>query len=144
LADADLYRRFFAEVPILNVLKAAGWAAEQRGHSALAVVYRSEFLRYYPSDLGAREGRTFGLLQLERTGWAIEEGNILVRMEPRDQNAYGLRGSAYRASGDPVHAAQDFEQALRLNPQDADLLFSLGDVYANETHDWDRGWAMAD
>jgi tetratricopeptide (TPR) repeat protein len=143
-ADADLYRRFFAEVPMLGVLKAAGWAAEQRGHPALAVVYRSQLLRFYPADLGSREGRTFGLLQLERARWAIEEGNILVRMEPRDQNAYGLRGSAYRISGDPFHAAQDFEQALRLNPQDPDLLFSLGDVYANETHDWDRGWAMAD
>ena len=143
-ADADLYRRFFAEVPTLNILRSAGWATEQRNHPDLSVVYRSEFLRFYPGDLGAREGRTFGLLQLGRTAWAVEEGNVLVRLEPGDQNAYGLRGSAYRASGDPARAAQDYEQALRLNPADSDLLFSLGDIYANQTHDWDKGWAVAD
>lgn len=144
LADADLYRRYFAEVAILDMLKSAGWAMEQRYHPELSVVYRSEFLRFYPDDLGPREGLTFGLLQLGQMGWALQEGNELVRREPRDANAYGLRGAAYRASGDPVHAAEDYERALRINPGDSSLPFLLGDIYANEIHDWNKGWQIAD
>lgn len=142
--DADLYRRYFGEVAMLDMLKSAGWAMEQRNHPELSVVYRSEYLRFYPDDLGPREGLTFGLLQLGQTTWALQEGNELVRREPGDANAYGLRGAAYRGLGDSIHAAQDYEAALRINPSDASLPFLLGDIYANELRDWNKGWQFAD
>ncbi|ULU27393.1 DUF4034 domain-containing protein [Dyella terrae] len=142
-AEAELYRQVLAEVPTLGVLMSAGWAAQERSHMNLSVVYRSELLRFNPRELDHREARVFGLIDTGQVDWALEEGNALVKLAPRDENAYDARGAAYQATGDTVHAAADFEEALRIAPSDAWTLSSLGDIYVQVNHDWAKGWDIA-
>jgi tetratricopeptide (TPR) repeat protein len=40
--------------------------------------------------------------------------------------AFAIRGSAYRARGELKRAVQDYDQAVKLNPNDADLFFRRG------------------
>lgn len=40
-------------------------------------------------------------------------------------------------------AAEDYEQALRLNPSDTWTLAELGNIYIRSAHAWDKGWTIA-
>jgi tetratricopeptide (TPR) repeat protein len=40
--------------------------------------------------------------------------------------AFAIRGSAYRARGEPKRAVEDYDQAVKLNPHDADVFFRRG------------------
>ncbi|WP_430391011.1 hypothetical protein [Dyella sp. 20L07] len=143
ITEPDLYRRVFAEAAPVGMLMSAGWAARNRNSPALSVVYRSELLRFDPGNLDHRESRAFDLVLLGQAEWALAEGNALVALAPQEETAFDVRGQAYRSMGDVVHAADDFEQALRVNPTDTWTLQALGDIYVHATHDWDKGWAIA-
>ncbi len=141
--EFTLYRTVFAEAPPLNMLMSAGWAAADRDNAALSVIYRSELLRFDPSQLQHRQGRAYGLLRLGETDWALAEGDALVKLGPQDANAYAVRGQARRMLGQSAPALADLEQSLRLNPSDAWTLSAMGDIYINDMHDWDKGWEVA-
>ncbi|WP_165418561.1 tetratricopeptide repeat protein [Dyella amyloliquefaciens] len=141
--EDDLYRKVFAEAAPVRMLMSAGWAAANRNNIALSVVYRSELLRFDPGQLDHRESRAFNLIMLGEPEWGLAEGNALVKLAPQDETAYDVLGQAHRALGDAGQAANDFEQALRLNPTDTWTLTAVGDIYVNVTHDWDKGWAVA-
>lgn len=138
-----LYRELFDEAAPLNMLISAGWAAANRNNIQLSVIYRSELLRFDPSQIDHRQSRAFGLIQLGHPEWGLAEGEALVKLAPQDETSYDVRGQARRALGQPGAAAADFEQALRLNPADAWTLAAVGDIYLNETHEWDKGWDVA-
>lgn len=142
-AEAEMYRHVFAEAAPTRMLMSAGWAAHDRRNIALSVIYRSELLRFDPGEIDHRQSRAFLLIELGQTEWGLAEGNTLVKLAPRDEDSYDVRGQAYRALGDTAHAADDFEEALRLNPTDTWTLAALGDLYVNETHEWDKGWVIA-
>jgi tetratricopeptide (TPR) repeat protein len=142
-AEEELYRHVFAEAAPTGMLMSAGWGARNRNNLALSVIYRSELLRFDAGHIDHRESRAFDLIQLGQLSWGLAEGNALVKQAPQDETAYDVRGQAYRAMGDAIHAADDFEQALRINPTDAWTLAALGDIYVNVTHDWDKGWIVA-
>jgi len=40
--------------------------------------------------------------------------------------AFAIRGSAHRARGDLKRAVEDYDQAVKLNPHDADVFFRRG------------------
>jgi len=141
--EDDLYRRVFAEAAPVRMLMNAGWAAANRNNIALSVVYRSELLRFDPSQLDQRESRAFNLIMLGESEWGLAEGNALVKLAPQDETAYDVLGQAHRALGDASQAARDFEQALRINPADTWTLTAVGDIYFNVTHEWDKAWAVA-
>ena len=143
LDEDDLYRHVFAEAAPLRMLMSAGWAAANRNNIALSVVYRSELLRFDASQVDHRESRAFNLIMLGEPAWALDEGTALVKLAPRDETAYDVLGQAHRALGDASQAANDFEQALRLNPTDTWTLAAVGDIYVNVTHEWDKAWTVA-
>ncbi len=141
--ESKLYREVFAEAPSFNMLMSAGWAASHRIHPQLSVIYRSELLRFDPTHLGHRQSRAFDLILLGQTDWGLAEGEALVQLQPQDETAYDVRGQAHRMLNQPAAAVADFEQALRINPSDAWTLAAVGDVYLNQTHEWEKGWAVA-
>jgi tetratricopeptide (TPR) repeat protein len=141
--EFNLYRHVFAEVAPVGMLMSGGWAAKNRSAVALSVIYRSELLRFDPRKLDHRAGRAFDLPSLGHSDWALAEGNALIALTPQDENAFDVRGLAYESIGDPTRAADDYEQALRLNATDAWTLIRLGNIYVQSTHDWDKGWMVA-
>jgi tetratricopeptide (TPR) repeat protein len=143
ITELELYRRVFAEAAPVNMLMSGGWAAKNRNSSALSVIYRSQVIRFDPSKLDHREGRAFDLPSLGQSDWALAEGNALIALAPQDENAFDVRGLAYESTGNFIHAIDDYEQALRLNPADAWTLAELGNLYVRSGQDWDKGWAVA-
>jgi tetratricopeptide (TPR) repeat protein len=141
--EDNLYRKVFAEAAPAGMLMSAGWGAANRNNIALSVIYRSELLRFDPSRLEHRESRAFNLIMLGEAEWGLAEGNALVKLAPQDETAYDVLGQAHRALGDANQAAHDFEQALRINPSDTWTLTAVGDIYVNVTHEWDKGWSVA-
>lgn len=143
MTEMDLYKQVYAEAAPVGMLMSGGWAAKNRNSPALSVIYRSELLRFDPSKIDHREGRAFDLPSLGQSGWALAEGNALVALAPQDENAFDARGIAYESTGNLDRATKDYEQALRLNTDDTWTLIELGNIYVNSTHDWDKGWAIA-
>jgi tetratricopeptide (TPR) repeat protein len=143
LTEMDLYKQVYAEAATVSMLMSGGWAAKNRNSPALSVIYRSEVFRFDPSKIDHREGRAFDLPSLGQSDWALAEGNALVALAPQDENAFDVRGVAYESMGKLDPAKEDYEQALRLNPDDTWTLIELGNIYVNSTHDWDKGWAIA-
>lgn len=143
ITELNLYRKVFAEAAPVNMLMSGGWAAKNRNSPALSVIYRSQLLRFDPSHLDHREGRAFDLPLLGHSDWALAEGNALISLAPQDENAFDVRGLAYESAGNFIHAIDDYEQALRLNPTDAWTLAELGNIYVHSSHDWNKGWIVA-
>lgn len=143
VAELRLYHQVYAEAATVNMLMSGGWAAKNRNDPELSVIYRSEVLRFAPEQLAHRQGRAFDLPSLGQADWALAEGNALVALAPQDENSFDVRGLAHEATGDFVHAIDDYEQALRINPTDTWTLAALGNLYIHSSHDWDKAWSVA-
>jgi tetratricopeptide (TPR) repeat protein len=143
LTEMKLYKQVYAEAAPVNMLMSGGWAAKHGNSPTLSVIYRSELLRFDPGKIDHREGRAFDLSSLGQLDWALAEGNALVALAPRDESAFDARGVAYEATGNLDRAKEDYERALRLNPDDTWTLMELGHIYVHSTHEWDKGWAIA-
>jgi len=141
--DLKIYQQVFAEAAPVGMLMSAGWAAKNRNSPELSAIYRSELLRFDPSQIGHREGRAFDLSALGYSDWAMAEGSALIKLAPQDENAFDVRGMAYESAGNFNSAAEDYEQALRINPSDSWTLVELGNIYVKSSHEWDKGWIVA-
>ena len=127
-----------------NDLAAAGHAADGTPRVETSLIYLSEALRFEPTRDNERLHRAFDLVDFDEAAWAVAEANRLITASPRNEDAFKVRGHAYEAMNDYVHAEQDFRAALALDPHDLWTLTQLGDMFVNWTHEWDKGWAIAD
>lgn len=141
--EYKMYRQIFARGAPINMLMSAGWAADNRHHPWMSIIYRSELMRFYPQSLSHRETRAMDLAELGYLDWAMVEGNALVALAPGDGNAFDTRGLVYEEYGNRARAISDYEHALSLSPDDTWTLIRLGDLYVNSTHDWGKGWKVA-
>ena len=143
-SEYDLYKVLFAQPGKVGTLMSAGWLARHCYRSDLSLIFRSEVLRFDPSAIVQRQMRVSDLVNLGQPQWALSEGNALVALAPQDENSYEARGVAYESMGQTDDAIADYEQAMRINPDDSWDLIELGNLYVNSKHDWDKGWAIAD
>jgi len=60
---------------------------------------------------------------------AIAEVTRLITQFPDDHDYLSWRGIAYEERGDAAHAVADYEQAIAIEPQLADVPFNLADGY---------------
>lgn len=55
-------------------------------------------------------------------GIAISNYTKVIKLNPRDDEAYGNRGVAYDALGDEGKAMADFQQCLKINPHSIHII----------------------
>jgi tetratricopeptide (TPR) repeat protein len=142
-SEYDLYNVLFAQPGRVGLLMEAAWSARHCSRSDLSLIFRSEVLRFDPSNIDHRQMRVSDLVDFGQSQWAMSEGNALVALAPQDENSYEARGLVYESKGQMDDAINDYEQALRINPNDSWDLIELGNLYVSAKHDWDKGWAMA-
>jgi Tfp pilus assembly protein PilF len=143
-ANWPAYPVVFDNVASTTLLSSAGYAAGENGHSELAVIYLSEVLRFQSKADGARRRRDSNLPGVDESRMALDDANRLIAADPQNADNYQLRGAVYMSLMDNQHAEKDLESALALNPDDGDVLGSLGNLYTNQTHEWDKAWDIAD
>ena len=142
-AALTAYKSVLDQVGGTKLLAAAGQALNTGNHPEMAMIYLSETLRFTPDLVSARATRIFNLTNLGETQWALAEGNHLVATVPKNENSFDARGYVYNAQGDYVNAEKDFRRALTINPKDTWTLATLGRIYADSTHEWDKAWDIA-
>lgn len=79
---------------------------------------------------------------------ALDEVKKVIAVRPEMPEAYNLRGLIYASMGQPERAEESFQQALKLNPADADSMHNLGwflcqeQRYAEAAAQFDRAMAQ--
>jgi tetratricopeptide (TPR) repeat protein len=143
-ADWSAFPLVFDNVASTALLSNAGYAASENGHPELAVIYLSEVLRFQPGAWGTRRRRDSELPAVGESRMALDDANRLVAGNPQIADNYRLRGDIYMSLMDYPPAEKDLEHALSMAPDSIDVLSSLGNLYINQTHEWDKAWDITD
>jgi Tfp pilus assembly protein PilF len=95
-----------------------------------------------------RMNLAFTLLRLRDPGAALQQYDEILRTDPRDADAWGLKGSLLSEQGKHAEAIQSIERAVGIAAQDAGLIASLGQARENSGDmkgalaDYDRALAI--
>lgn len=125
-----------------GALDDAGYAAKDANEPSAMTIYLSEALRFDPSLHDTRIDRIYDLVEFDRIDWAIDEATRLIAADPNDEYSTKARGWAYSIGNDAAHAQQDYETALKLNPDDGWVQAQLAGAYMGNRQ-WDKAWEMA-
>ncbi|MFK2876670.1 tetratricopeptide repeat protein [Rhodanobacter hydrolyticus] len=142
--DWSAYPKVFDNVGSTTLLGNAGNVASEHGHAELAVVYLSERLRFLPDAQSTRRRRDSNLASVGESKMALDDANRLIAGNPMNPDNYQLRGTVYLSRGDSQNAEKDLERALAMNSDDIGVLMVLGNLYTNQTHEWDKAWDITD
>jgi len=88
-----------------------------------------ELTERYPYDLEPRQ--YLGTIFLARREWAkaIEQAELMVRIDPRAPSSYAIWGSAFLGQKDYNRAIEQFRKYQELDPDSANAHHLLGDAY---------------
>jgi len=139
----DAFPAVFDNVSSTSMLFSAGYAANSQRHPELAVVYLSEGLRFKFDETFGHIRRAYALSSVGDADWALVEANRQIEQQPQSAWGYSMRGYAYKTLRDPIHAAPDLEKAAAIEPNNSFPLSQLGSMYVFNTHEWDKGWDVA-
>jgi len=127
-----------------SALSSAGNTAAEHGQPGMATIYLSEAVRFNVADFKDRL-RLSQLLSAENQPKLLMlHAQQLVAAQPENPDALGLRGFAWLQRNDVQHARTDLAAALAKNPDDPQAMSLLGSIYVYSTHEWDKGWTLAD
>ena len=93
----------------------AAWVEAQRGNRALAVTKMQELLAEEPDYSWGWRQLTIWFDQLDRQRDCLLAADNLVRLNPSDPVAHGIRGEAKQSLGDTRGAQADFARAFELD-----------------------------
>jgi tetratricopeptide (TPR) repeat protein len=143
--DTELaaYPAAFDQLATVKELVSAGEAANEK-HPEGLLIYLSEALRFDSVLDDERVRRAFTLVDYDEAAWAAAEASQVIAASPGDPDAFRARAHAYESLNDYAHAEQDFRAALALDPSDMWSLSQLGEMFVGWTHEWDKGWDVAD
>jgi tetratricopeptide (TPR) repeat protein len=114
-------------------MKAAAWlgrvgAYGQKGEYARAADDASKALKRARTAV-AYYTRALAYHDMGREQQAIRDCEAALAIEPDNENALFVRGSAREGLADYARAIEDFSEVLRLDPNRPDALFSRGAAY---------------
>jgi tetratricopeptide (TPR) repeat protein len=140
---ASEYRRIFDQVITKSWLGGAGLSAANANQHALGAMYLSEALRFNPDNTDYLIARSNAFTRMGQYAWALADADRALEADPAAKRAWTARGYAYRSAGDFAHAERDYRAALNLKPGDRWTLDELGRIYVYSTHEFDKGWDIA-
>jgi tetratricopeptide (TPR) repeat protein len=111
------------EHPLL--LNVAALRLEQQGCVGEALPLLERAVRIAPADLGSRNALGLCLLQLERPAEALEQFELLLKLDSSLPYAYTSRGNAWLALGEIARAEASYQRALELDPRQCLALAGL-------------------
>jgi len=101
-----------------------GYASTQLRHYDMARRDYEELLHLFPRHTEARLALAYVLQRMGRKTEALDELNVLVEQRPDSAVAYVARASLEEELKQDEPALYDWEQAIRLEPQNADYVAS--------------------
>lgn len=80
-------------------------------------------------DIDALAARAGDYLQAEKYDKAIKDFDQIIKLDPKMDSAYYLRGFCYEKLNDYPHALKDYTKVLKLAPNDADNYYNRANLY---------------
>lgn len=142
--DVANFPNVFDEVAGIDLLGPAGKLAAEHGQADMAMIYLSEAVRFDADDDASRYRLANLLARTNQARPLLEHAQRLLQAVPGNTQALALRSYAHLLLGDRVHAKQDLLAALAKDPDNTQILALLGRLYVYTTHEWDKGWEVAD
>lgn len=136
------YRAVADQLVGVGTLESAGDAAWDVGDRNAQAVFYSEALRFNPDLDSVRVNRMYTLMYFHHLDWAKAEGDRILAHSADDEAAYKARGLAYAELFNAYAAAQDFEDAVKLDPKDDEAEWFLGKARALQLR-WNDAWAIS-
>lgn len=141
--DPGAYRIVLDKVTGSDYLQGAAEEARVTGFANLAVVYQSEVLRFNPANEYGRLRRADNLAAYDEGSWAREEAGKSSPDSIQLGTTAKAYGDAYRSLGEAKLAEKGYLRAIAINASDKEARFALGMLYVYSTHQWEKGWALA-
>ena len=137
LGEFDRARRDYTRVVSArpttgNELEANGQALTRLGRLSEARQAYTAALARSEQLVDARLGRAVLCLQLDSAQAALDDLNILLRLNPRHLMALVVRGDAYRQIHSTQAAFDDYQRALSLDPTYAFAYFARANAYFDQ------------
>ena len=139
----DDFPSVFDDVAEYLPLEWAGETAADHGDARMALIYQSEAVRFDAGNYDARLRLSNLLTRIRQPKLLFEHAQQMVTMDPGRMEGYALRGYAWAEQGNLARAKPDLVAALAKSPDDVWTLNVLGGIYVHGTHEWDKGWEIA-
>lgn len=107
-------------------------------HWDMAVTDFTEAISLQPDQYNPYIGRTLSYMFMDDYTSALTDANVAVDLAPPalQSYTYGIRGSIYDHLEAYPRSIADYEEAIRLDPQNAYMYWGIGNVYTY-TGDYD-------
>ncbi|MEK7859124.1 MAG: tetratricopeptide repeat protein [Elusimicrobiota bacterium] len=105
-----------------------GSLLEKRGAYAEALQEYEEALTFDPASSYITRETIELALEIGNAPKALQWALRLVELDPKNAQSFILMGRVRWAGGDPEAAEKAFQEALKLDPQSAESIFSLGNL----------------
>lgn len=106
--------------------------ASKQDYQAAEIAYRNALL-LQPENTEWRLGLTRSVFRQEKFEDAVSLLNVLIERFPEKADFWWLQAEAFIRMKQPLRAAENLEALDRLGKATIDSLYSLGDIYLNET-----------
>ncbi len=113
-----------------TALYVLGAVYEVRDNLPMALQYYDAILNNYPHDAKAMKRKAYVEMHLHMELEALQHINISIELDKNDAESYLIRGMIYfHYFAKKLDAIVDYNEALRLDPQNVMALFNRGYAY---------------
>jgi tetratricopeptide (TPR) repeat protein len=138
-------RKIFDSLPSAEALVGTGEQTWFDENATLTAVYLTEALRFAPYDARALASHAAAVAVFGYRKWALAEGQRAQNLaNGNDAWLLGTIGQMFEGLKDYPDAEQALQRSHQVDPTDNWSLRELGRIYVYNTHEWDKGWSVAD
>ncbi|GLQ50541.1 tetratricopeptide repeat protein [Dyella flava] len=138
-------RKIFDSLPSFEALSGAGEQTWVDENIDLTAVYLTEALRFGPYNARDLAAHAAAVANFGYRKWALTEGQRAQNLaNSNDAWLFATLGQMFEGLKDYPDAEQTLQKSHQIDPTDNWSLRELGHIYVYNTHEWDKGWDVAD